>query len=136
MRWAALLLVLVLAGAGTAGVWALTKSHNAQPEQVTACATEHGARVAQGEDGLGFARQDIRAGGLRIARRYRLGRDGAVLLRGSGYRILVIAGVRSPSLQARGLPLRLYRRTPEFTSVLTERDPIRTVDACARAAAR
>jgi hypothetical protein len=131
VRWAALLLAVVVAGVGTAAVWAIVRSHDTPPRQVTACATGHGARVARGEEGLSFARDDIRAGRVRVARRYRLGDDRAVLLRGAGYRILVISASRGPSLRGSDLPFRVYRRTPDFARVLTERDPVRTLDACA-----
>ena len=132
MRWAVLLLAVVVAGVGAAAVWAIVRSHDTPPRQVTACATEHGARIARGEEGLTFARDDIRSGRVRVARRYRLGDDPAVLLEGRGYRVLVISGVRGPSLRGRDLPFRVYRRTPDFARVLTERDPVRALDACAR----
>ncbi|HSD76357.1 MAG TPA: hypothetical protein VLA98_03095 [Solirubrobacteraceae bacterium] len=134
MRRAALLLALVVAGVVAGGVWAIVRSHDTPPDDVEACATPHGAKVARGEEGLGFAREDIRARTLRVARRYRLHDDAGVLLAGTGYRVLVVGVADGPSLSARGLPMRVYRRTAEFARVLTERDPVRALDRCARAA--
>jgi hypothetical protein len=135
VRWAALLLVVVVAGVIAGGVFAYVRSHDAVPGDVRACATANGAYVVRGEEGLGFARQDIRDGTLRVARRYRLHDDHAVLLQGSGYRILVVGTPAEPPLTGRDLPFRVYRSTPTFAGVLTEHDPLRTLDACARKSA-
>jgi hypothetical protein len=135
MRWAALLLAVVAAGVIAGGVFAFVRSHDTAPDEVDACATAQGANVARGEEGLVFAREDIRAGTLRVARRYRLHADRGVLLRGSGYRILVIGTPGGPRLSGRDLPFRVYRSTSSFARVLTERDPVRVLDACARRSA-
>lgn len=134
MRWAGFLLALVAAGAIAAGVWAIVRSHDTPPDRVTACATERGARIALGEEGLGFAREDIADGRIRIVRRYRLDDDAGVLLAGDGYRILVIGTPRGPRLTGRRLPFRVYRQTATFARVLSERDPVKALDACARSA--
>jgi hypothetical protein len=135
VRWAALLLVVVATGAVAGVVFAIVRSHDTPPDEIRACATRRGARVARGEEGLRFAREDIRAGTLRVARRYRLHDDRAVLLQGSGYRVLVVGTAKGPSLDAPDLPFRVYRSTSAFARVLTERDPIRVLDACARKSA-
>jgi hypothetical protein len=135
MRWALLLLVVVLAGVTAGGIWAIVRSHDTPPDEVTACATERGARIARGEEGLSFARGDIRAGRLRVARRYRLHDDAGVLLRGDGYRVLVIGVPGGPPLTGSDLPFRVYRQTATFARVLTEHDPVHALDACARRAA-
>jgi hypothetical protein len=49
-----------------------------------------------------------------------------VFLQGSGYRLLVLAGRKSPPLDG-DLPLRIYERTNEFALVARERDPMRGV---------
>lgn len=135
MRWAALLLAVVAAGVIAGGVFAFVRGHDAVPDAISACATPQGANVAQGEEGLGFAREDIRAGTLTVAHRYRLHADRGVLLQGSGYRILVVGTHADPPLSGRDLPFRVYRSTARFARVLTERDPLRVLDACARKSA-
>jgi hypothetical protein len=130
------LLALAVAGVVAAGVFAITKSHDTAPADVEACAVDQGAHLALGEEGLELAREDIRAGTLRVERRYRLHDDRAVLLRGSGYRVLVISAPEDASLEVPDLPFRVYRQTSTFTKVLTERDPVRGVlDGCVRRAA-
>ena len=97
---------------------------------------DQGAHRALGEEGLQVAREDIRAGTLRVTRRYRLHDDRAVLLRGTGYGVLVISAPEDASLDGTDLPFRVYRQTSSFTTVLTERDPVRgALDACVRRAA-
>ena len=136
MRWLLALLALAVAGVVAAGVFAITKSHDTAPGDVEACAVDQGAHRALGEEGLQVAREDIRAGTLRVARRYRLHEDRAVLLRGTGYRVLVISAPEDAPLDAPDLAFRVYRQTSTFTTVLTERDPVRGVlDVCVRRAA-
>jgi hypothetical protein len=132
VRWAALLLAVVAGLAGTAAVWAITHHADTVPDRITACATDRGAIVAHGEEGLSFARDDVRTGRMRVARRYRFAPDTAALLSGNGYRILVIRKPQNPPLTQPGLPFRVYRRTSSYASVLTERDPLRVLDTCAR----
>jgi hypothetical protein len=132
MRWAAALAALALAGVLAAAVFAITRSHDTPPDDVEACAVPDGARRARGEEGLRLVREDVRAGTLRPARRYRLDDDRAVLLQGTGARVLVIGVPGGPSLHGDDLAFRVYRRTASFATVLTERDPVRVLDRCAR----
>lgn len=132
MRWAAALAALALAGMLAAAIFAITRSHDTPPDEVEACAVEDGAHRARGEEGLRFIREDVRAGTLRPVRRYRLGDDRAVLLEGTGSRVLVIGIPGGPSLRGGDLPFRIYRRTASFATVLAERDPVRVLDRCAR----
>jgi hypothetical protein len=124
----------MLAAVVAAGVWAFGRSHDSRPRDITACATAQGAHLAAGADNLSFARDDIRAGRLRVAQRYSIGPDRGVLLAGSGYRVLVVDTPKQPSLTGVDLPMRVYDRTPKFAAVLTERDPLHVLDGCARAA--
>jgi hypothetical protein len=136
MWWAFVLAAVAVAAIVAGGVWAVTRSHDTPPRDIATCAVAKGAHRVRGEEGLAFAREDIRDGTLRPVRRYRLGDDRGVLLRGSGYRVLVVGTPRGPSLQGRDLPFRIYRRTATFAAVLSERDPTRDVlDACARRSA-
>jgi hypothetical protein len=136
MWWAFALAALALVAVAAGAVWALTRSHDTPPDDIAACATDKGARRVRGEEGLTFAREDLRAGTLRPLRRYDLGDDAAVLLQGTGYRVLVVGIQGGPPLTGRDLPFRVYRRTATFATVLSERDPVRGVlDACARRSA-
>ena len=133
MRWAfALLAVAALLALGL-GVASFVGSHDTPPDEVEACVEDLGASVILGQEGLAFARDDIERGRLRVTRRYRLDDDRALLLAGSGYRVLVVGVPGGPPLGGADLPVRLYTETASFAVVATERDPLRGVlDRCAR----
>jgi hypothetical protein len=136
VRWAIAVIVVAVAGAVAAVVLGLSTG-DSRPTDVADCVAKDGGLRARGEEGLQLAREDIRAGTLRPARRYDLGGgDAAVLLRGTGYRVLVVGVPGGPPLRGADLAFRIYRRTSSFAGVFTERDPLQGVlDRCARAAA-
>jgi len=127
VRWAAALLALVIVLAAAGAVWAILASHDTPPDDIASCALDDGARRARGEEGLQVAREDIRAGTLRPVRRWAMGEDEALLLDGTGFRVLVVGVPGGPPLRGADLPFRLYRRTASFATVLLERDPLRGV---------
>jgi hypothetical protein len=136
MKGAAALLVLLAAGAITAFVLAFSGSHDAAPDKLKSCVTDAGGHVVRGQENLGFALPDIEAGRLKVARRYRLGQDRAVLLPGAGYALLVLTTPSGPGLSG-DVARRAYLRTPEFAVVATEVAPVHGVlEGCVRAEAR
>ena len=71
----------------------------------------------------GPIRADIDASAVRELSRTRLGDDTVVLLGGTNYRILVLAGQKSPPLDG-DLARRVYDRAIAYALVAKEVDPI------------
>lgn len=127
MRWALAAALLGLASMVVAFALAVGSTRDPVPEQMRDCVVDGGAGIMRGPADLGAQpRSDIGARAVRERSRTRVGEDLAVLLEGSNYRLLVLAGRKSPSLDG-DLPLRVYERTPEFALVAKETDPVRGV---------
>ena len=132
MKAAVALLVLLVAGAGTALALALHRSRDPLPERLAACVRDAGGRQIRGREGLAVARPDLIARRLRVARAYPLGRDRGLLLRGDGYAVLVVRAPSNPPLGANA-GRELYADPSRFAYVGVERAPVRGVlDRCAR----
>jgi len=136
MRWALALVLVAAVSVVVAFVLAVRSTRDPVPGRMRACVLDGQAGVMRSEADLGSGpRSDIGAGALRERARMRVGEDTAVLLDGTRYRLLVVAGRKSPPLD-RGLPLRIYERTSEFALVAKEVDPIEGVlRACVAVAA-
>jgi hypothetical protein len=118
---------LAVVGTVVAFVLAVRSTRDPVPAALRECVLAGNAGVALSPGDLGVrARADIGDGVLRETGRRRVGEDTAVLLEGSGYRLLVLAARKSPSLEG-DLPLRIYERTSEFALVARELDPLRGV---------
>lgn len=127
MRWALGLALIALASTVVAFVLAVGSTRDPVPDRMRTCAQDGQAGIMRSEADLGAqARSDISARTVRERSRTQVGDDTAVLLEGTNYRLLVLAGRKSPSLDG-DLPLRVYQRTPEFALVAKEVDPIRGV---------
>lgn len=138
MRWALALALAALVAVVAAFVLAVGSSRDPIPGRLRACAQDGRAGIMRSEADLGAQpRSDIGAGAVRELSRTQLGEDVAVLLEGTGYRLLVLGGRKSPPLDG-DLALRVFERTREFALVAKEIDPVRGVlrDCTALAAGR
>lgn len=127
MKWALAALLAGVVAVVVALVVAIDTTRDPVPGKVRACVVDGGAGIMRSEADLGAQpRSDIGAGALRERSRDRLGDDTAVLLQGTGYRLLVLAGRGSPPLDG-DLGLRVFERTPDYALVAKEVDPIRGV---------
>ncbi len=136
MRWALAAVLLAVASVVVVLVVAIGSTRDAVPGQLRDCVLDGEAGLVRGEVDLGAQpRSDIGAGTLRAGRPVRLGEDTAVVLEGTGYRLLVLAGRKSPPLDG-DLGRRVYDRASEFALVAKEVDPVDGVlRGCVRAAA-
>lgn len=138
MKWAIAAVVVAVVSVVVALVVAVGSTRDAVPGELRGCVLDGQAGIVRSEGDFGaLARSDIGAGALREVRRTRLGEDTAVLLQGTRYRLLVLAGRKSPPLDG-DLPRRLFERTNEYALVARELDPSRGVlaDCVALVAAR
>lgn len=127
MRWALAALAAGVVGVVVAFVLAVGATRDPVPERLRACVVDGQAGVMRSEADLGAQpRSDIGAGTVRELSRTRVGEDTALLLEGTGYRLLVLAGRGSPPIDG-DLPLRVFERTAEFALVAKETDPVRGV---------
>lgn len=127
MKWALAAILAAMATVVVTLVLAIGSTRDPVPERLRDCVVDGQAGIMRSEADLGAQpRSDIGAGALRERSRTRIGDDTAVLLEGTRYRILVLAGRGSPPLDG-DLPLRVYERTPEFALVAKETDPIQGV---------
>ncbi len=123
MKWALAAALLVVAGVVVVFVLAVGSTRDPVPGRLRDCVLDGQAGVMRSEADLGAQpRSDIAAGAVRELSRTRAGGDTAVLLEGTNYRLLVLAGRNSPPLDG-DLALRVYERTPEFALVAKEVDP-------------
>lgn len=124
MRWALAAILTSAVGVVVALGIAVSSTRDVVPERLRDCVRDGQAGVMRGPADLGTqVRSDIGAGALRERGRAAVGDDTAVLLEGTGYRLLVLAGRESPPLDG-DLPLRVYERTAEWALVAKETDPI------------
>jgi hypothetical protein len=137
VKWALALALVAVVCVVVAFVLAVDSTRDPVPDRIRDCVVDGRAQIVLSEADLGTqARSDIGAGAVRELARTRVGEDTAVLLRGTTFRLLVLAGRKSPPLGG-NLPLRVYERTPEFALVAKEVDPIEGVlRACAATASR
>ena len=135
MRWAFGLAAVALVATVGAVVLAVRGTRDPVPARLRACVVAGQAQVVLSEGDLGSqVRSDIGARALRTAGRTALGEDTVVVLRGTGYRLLVLAGRKSPPLSG-DLPLRVFTRASSYGLVAKERDPSRGVlEDCVAAA--
>ena len=127
MRWALALVAVAVAGVVAAIVLAVGATRDPVPDRLRRCVEAGQAQVVRSDGDLGAqVRSDIGAGALRELSRTALGSDTVVLLRGTRYRLLVLAGRKSPPLTA-GLPLRVFRQADAFALVAKETEPSRGV---------
>lgn len=138
MRWALALVVVVAAGVVVSLVVAVGATRDPVPDRMRRCVVDGQAAVVLSEGDLGSqVRSDIGAGAVRETGRTRVGDDIAVLLRGTNYGLLVLAGRKSPPLGG-DLPLRVFGRASAYALVAKESDPSKGVltDCVALAQAR
>ncbi len=127
MKWALALALGAVVAAGAAFVLAVGSTRDPVPDTLRDCVVDGRAGIMRSSADLGAQpRSDIGAGAVRELTRTRVGKGTAVLLRGTNYRLLVLAGRGSPPLDG-NLPMRVYERTPEFALVAKEVDPIEGV---------
>lgn len=124
MRWLVVGLVLVVAGVVAAFALAVGSTRDGVPARLADCVTKADGVQARDAVTLQAARADIDAGAVREVRRYAFGDDAGVLLRGPRFRLLVVAGRKSPSL-AGDVARRAYERAAEYAFVGLEIDPVR-----------
>ncbi len=129
--WAALVFLLVAAML-TVLVLSIVRTHDDVRDSVATCVTNSEAAIAAGPDVLGMLRADLANGtSPQVTQRYSLGENDAVLLTGTGYRLLAMPGRNGPSLDG-DVALRVFEQTSSFALVAVERDPLRGVlAACA-----
>lgn len=129
--WAALALLLV-AGTIVGLVLAITRTHDDVPDRIAGCIERSDGQIVRGPDTLGLLRADLARGKPpRVARRYELGDNRAVLLDGRDYRVLAVDGRDGPPLDG-DVALRIYEQTSAFAVVGVERDPVKNaLAACA-----
>jgi len=119
--------LVTAAGVVVAFVLAVSSTRDPVPDRLRDCVVDGQAGVMRSAADLGAQpRSDIAAGAVRELSRTRAGDDTAVLLEGTNYRLLILAGRKSPPLDG-DLPLRVYERTLEFALVAKEVDPIEGV---------
>ena len=138
MKWALAAALAAVAGVVAVFVLAVASTRDPVPDRFRECATEGQAGIMRSEADLGAQpRSDIGARAVRELSRTRVGADTAVLLEGTNYRILVLAGRKSPPLDG-DLALRVYERTADYALVAKEVDPVDGVlrDCVALAAMR
>jgi hypothetical protein len=129
---ALLALLLAVAGAAVAIVFALQRSHDGVPERVRACAEGRGAVAVKTSEALTAARPDVLAGHRLPQSTRQLGQDRAVLMQGADYAVLVVRSPSNPPLSA-DLLRSVYRDPSAFALVAVERAPLHGVLArCAR----
>ncbi len=127
MRWAALAALLAAVGSVVVFVLAVRSTRDPVPTALRDCVMDGDAGIVRSAGDLGVrTRADVGDRVIREVGRRQVGEDTAVLLQGSGYRLLVLAGRKSPSLGG-DLPLRVYERTNEYALVARELDPMRGV---------
>jgi hypothetical protein len=132
VRLAVALVALALAGVVAALVVGVSRTRDPAPDRVASCAQDGGAQRVRGALNLQAARADIDAGATRVVRRYDVGGDPAVLVRGPRFRLLVVEGRKSPALGG-DVARRVYARAAEYAYVGIEIDPVRGVlDGCAK----
>ncbi|WP_372790977.1 hypothetical protein [Paraconexibacter sp.] len=126
------LVALLLAAVIGALVVAIVRTHDDVRDRLATCIENSDATVVAGPDVLGVLRADLaNRTSPRISRRYRLGDNDAVLLTGTGYRLLAMRGRNGPGLDG-NVALRIFEQTSDFSLVAVERDPLRGVlAACA-----
>ncbi len=137
MKWAFGAVVLAVASVVVALVVAVGSTRDPVPGRLRECVLDGQAGLLRSEGDFGsLGRSDVAAGAVREVGRRRLGDDTVVLLRGTRYRLLVLAGRKSPGLDG-DLPRRVFERTAEYALVARELDPLRGVlaDCVALAAA-
>lgn len=88
------------------------------------CVKRSGATIVHGAANLGPARADIAAMAVTRVRTYRRDGDTVMVLKGTRFRLLVLANEDSPTL-AGDLPKRLYERANEYPLVAIEVDPVK-----------
>jgi hypothetical protein len=124
VKWAVALVVVAVLSVVVALTLAVSASRDTVPERLRDCVVEGQAGIMRSDADLGAqARSDAGAGALREAGRTRLGEDTAVLLEGTGYRVLVLGAKGSPSLEG-DLARRVLEQTPTYALVAKETDPI------------
>lgn len=127
MKWALALVLVAVVGVVVALVVAVGSTRDQVPGTLRRCVIAGQAAVVLSEGDLGSqVRSDIAAGAVRETRRAALGDDTVVLLRGTNYGLLVLAGRKSPPLDG-DLPLRIFTRASGFALVAKETDPSRGV---------
>lgn len=125
MKWAIGLVVVMALACVAAFVLAVGSTRDVVPVDLRACVRKTDAAQMRSPGDLGTrTRTDVGAGALREVSRRRLGPDTAVLLQGSGYRLLVLGANGSPPLDDQ-LAQRAYLQTPRFALVAREIDPVR-----------
>lgn len=124
MKAALALLALGAAAVLTVFVLAVVRTHDDVSDDLTTCIQNGDAAVVRGTDLLGPLRADLANDAPpRVVKRYALGDNRAVLLEGTGYRVLALDGRGGPRLDG-DLALRIYDRTADFALVAVERDPL------------
>lgn len=124
MKWLALLLGVSVVAGIVALVVAIGSTRDTVPGTLRDCVLDGNAGLVRGPADLGGQiRSDIDAGTIRERSRARVGDDTAVLLAGTNYRILVLAGRASPPLDG-DLGRRVYERAGEYALVAKEVDPV------------
>ncbi|MTD46487.1 hypothetical protein GKE82_19885 [Conexibacter sp. W3-3-2] len=127
MKGIAALVAIGVAVTITVLVLAIIRTHDDVSDDLARCIEQGDAAIVRGPDLLGPLRADLANGfAPRVLRRYRLGENGAVLLEGTGYRVLALDGRNGPSLEGE-VALRIFRDPSEFAVVGVERDPMKGV---------
>jgi hypothetical protein len=116
-------------------VLAVGGSKDDLPGDLRDCVKRGQAAVVHGPASLGAARREIAAKSLTKVNTIQNGEDTVIVMRGSSFRLLVLANASSPTLSG-DLPKRLYERADEYPLVALEVDPVKGVlSGCAGIAA-
>jgi hypothetical protein len=125
VKWALGLVVVLAVGCVAAFAVAVGTTRDAIPVDLRACVRASDAIQVRSPGDLGSrVRTDVGAGALREVSRRPIGPDTAILLQGTGYRMLVLAAKGSPPLDG-ALPRRAYLQAAQFALVARETDPVR-----------
>ena len=127
MKWAIGGVLVAIATVVVALAVAVGSTRDPVPGKLRSCAQDGQAGIMRSAADLGAQpRSDIGAGAVRELSRTPVGEDTVVLLGGTGYRLLVLAGRKSPPITG-DLPLTVFERTAEFALVAKEVDPLEGV---------
>jgi hypothetical protein len=96
------------------------------PGDLRSCIRRGGAETVHGPSNLGFARKEIEDQKLTKVRTVHKDGDTVIVLRGSNFRLMVLANDSSPSLSG-DLPKRIYEHADEYPLVAAELDPVKDV---------
>ena len=131
MKLALGIMAVMVVGIAVLIAVAVRSTNDDTPDHLTACLKDTDAVVVRGSDGLAGLRRDLVLQTPPKVQRLQVGDDPGALLSGTGYRVLVLTGRKSPSL-AGDLPDRVYHRADAYAVVAVEPEASQGMVGCAR----